>query len=197
MTRNTPRLQLAALACGAALVLLLSGCVARGDWKPQPELTPASLAAARTLAQAPLAATAWPAEGWWQRYGDQQLDTLIGEALGGSPSLEIATARLRAAQGQALAAGATRLPNVALDAETTRQRYPENGLYPPPFAGSWVTDGRVALDLGYEIDFWGRNRALVAAARSGVDAAQADRAAARLALAVAVVRAYIQLDLSV
>jgi NodT family efflux transporter outer membrane factor (OMF) lipoprotein len=59
-----------------------------------------------------------------------------------------------------------------------------------------VTDGRVALDLGYELDFWGRNRALLAAARSGVDAAQADRAAARLALAVAVVRAYIQLDLS-
>ncbi|MGH8267427.1 MAG: efflux transporter outer membrane subunit, partial [Steroidobacteraceae bacterium] len=69
-------------------------------------------------------------------------------------------------------------------------------LYPPPFAGSYSSDARVALDFSYEIDFWGRNRALLAAARSGVRAADADRAAARLALAVAVVRAYIQLDLS-
>src|SRR5205807_2259097 len=52
-----------------------------------------------------------------------------------------------------------------------------------------------ALDFGFEIDFWGRNRALLAAARSGVEAAEADRAAARLALTVAVARAYVQLDL--
>ncbi len=82
-----------------------------------------------------------------------------------------------------------------LNAETTRQRYPEHCLYPPPFAGSYITDGRIALDFSYDLDFWGKNRALLAAARSGVQAAQADQAAARLALAVAVVRAYIQLDL--
>jgi NodT family efflux transporter outer membrane factor (OMF) lipoprotein len=53
----------------------------------------------------------------------------------------------------------------------------------------------MALDFSFDLDFWGRNRALLAAARSGVQAADADRAAARLALAVAVVRAYVQLDL--
>src|SRR5204862_65676 len=104
-------------------------------------------------------------------------------------------ARLRAAQGDAIAAGAARLPAGALDAETTRQRYPEHGLFPPPYAGSYVTDARLALDFSFEIDFWGRNRALLAAARSGVEAAEADRAAARLALTVAVARAYVQLDL--
>ena len=181
---------------GAALILVLSGCVARGDWKPVAQLPPESLAAQRTLADARIDPAAWPAEGWWHGFGDSQLDALVDEALAGSPSLQIAEARLRAAQAQALTAGATRLPAVALDAEATRQRYPQNGLYPPPFAGSYSTDGRVALDLSYQIDFWARNRQLLATARSGVEAAEADRAAARLALAVAVVRAYIQLDLS-
>ncbi|HYL03311.1 MAG TPA: efflux transporter outer membrane subunit [Steroidobacteraceae bacterium] len=192
-TRNLPAC-LAALLAAAGLVL--GGCVAHGDWKPAPQLAPASLAAERTLAGAPLDATAWPGDGWWRGYGDPQLDALVGEALAGSPSLAIAEARLRAAQAQALVASAPLLPQAALDAEVTRQRYPQNGLYPPPFAGSYSTDGRIAADFSYDIDFWGRNRTLLAAARSGVQVADADRAAARLALAVAVVRAYVQLDLA-
>jgi NodT family efflux transporter outer membrane factor (OMF) lipoprotein len=180
---------------GAALLAALSGCVDRGGWKAAPQLAPAQLTAARTLAGTTVDASAWPADGWWHGYGDPQLDTLVDEATAGSPSLIAAEARLRSAQGQALAVGALKLPNVALDAQATRQRYPENGLYPPPYAGNYYNDGRVALDLSYDIDFWGRNRALLASARSGVEAAEADRAAARLALAVAVVRAYVQLDL--
>jgi NodT family efflux transporter outer membrane factor (OMF) lipoprotein len=181
---------------GAAFAVLLAGCVARGGWKPVPQLEPNSLGAAQTLAGTPQNPAAWPADGWWRGYGDPQLDALVEEAFAGSPSLAIATARLRAAQGQTLATSGLRLPSASLDAETTRQRYPENGLYPPPFAGSYSTDGRVALDFSYDLDFWSRNRALLAAARSGAEAAEADRAAARLALAVAVVRAYIQLDLN-
>ena len=139
---------------------------------------------------------AWPVDAWWRAYGDPQLDELVNEALQGSPSLEIAEARLRAAQGQAIAAHATRLPAASLDGSVVRQRFPVNGLYPPPYGGSWWTQGDAQLDFSYDLDFWGHNRALVAQARSGVQAAQADRAAARLALRVAVVRAYIQLDLN-
>jgi len=178
------------------LTALLAGCVARGDWKPAAQLAPQALAASRTFAPASVAATAWPVDTWWHSYGDAQLDALVAEALAGNPTLAMAQARLRAAQAQLIAAGAARLPQTALDAETTRQRYPEHGLYPPPFAGSYYSDGRIALDFSYDLDFWGRNRALQAAARSGEEAAQADRAAARLAISVAVVRAYIELDLS-
>jgi len=179
----------------AALITALSGCVDRGGWKAAPQLPAAQLTAERTLTATPIDASAWPADGWWHGYGDPQLDALVDEAIAGSPSLVAAEARLRAAQGQALAVGALKLPNVALDAQATRQRYPENGLFPPPYAGHYYNDGRVAFDLSYDIDFWGRNRALLASARSGVEEAEADRAAARLALAVAVTRAYVQLDL--
>ena len=179
----------------AGLALTLAACVDRGGWKPAPQLPAESLASSRTLAPAALDASTWPQDGWWHSYGDPQLDALIDQALAGSPSLVTAEARLRAAQGQAVAARAARLPSVAANAEATRQRYPEHYLFPPPLAGSYVTDARAALDFSYDLDFWGKNRQLLAAARSGVAAAEADQAAARLALAVAVVQAYIQLDL--
>jgi NodT family efflux transporter outer membrane factor (OMF) lipoprotein len=183
------------IGLGAMLSVLLAGCVSRGDWHATPAIAPQNLVASRTLANATVTATAWPTDTWWSAYGDPQLDALITESFQGSPSLEIAQARLRAAQSQATRAKAARLPTTSVDAQVTKQRYPENGLYPPPFAGSYVTSGELALDFSYDIDFWGRNREALASARASVQAAEADQAAARLALAVAVARAYIQLDL--
>ena len=179
----------------ATLALLLAGCVERGGWKAAPELAPQQLSSTQSLAGAKQDDTAWPVDGWWRAYGDAQLDQLVDEALAGSPSLEIAQARLRAAEGQVVSAGAARLPTINADANLARQRYPEHDLYPPPLGGSWSTDARAAFDLSWDIDFWGKNRALLAQARSGLAAAEADRQAARLALSVAVVRAYIQLEL--
>jgi NodT family efflux transporter outer membrane factor (OMF) lipoprotein len=182
-----------ALLCTA---LALAGCVERGNWKPAPQLAAQDLSSQRTLTDVRLEAAAWPQDTWWHAFADQQLDALVDQALAGSPSLQIAEARLRAAQGQAIAARANLAPTVALDASLLRQRFPVDGLYPPPYGGSYFTQAQATLDFSYDLDFWGRNRALAEAARSGVQAAEANKAAARLALAVAVVRAYVQLDLS-
>jgi len=179
----------------AIAALALGGCVDRGGWQPAPRLAPQALHADRTLAEAKVEPQAWPADAWWRSYGDPQLDALVDEALAGSPSLQVAEARLRAAQGQALAARGALAPTGTLDSSLSRQRYPVHGLFPPPFGGNSWTQAQATLDFSYDLDFWGHNRALAAAARSGVAAAAADRAAARLALAVAVVQAYIQLDL--
>src|SRR5215467_1652124 len=124
----------------ATLALLAAGCVDRGGWKPAPQVAPQQLSSAQSLAGTREDPTAWPAAQWWRAYGDPQLDTLVDEALADSPSLEIAEARLRAAQGQVVSAGAARLPTVNADASLTRQRYPEHDLYPPPLGGSWQTD---------------------------------------------------------
>jgi NodT family efflux transporter outer membrane factor (OMF) lipoprotein len=184
------------VALGAMLYAVLAGCVSRGDWHATPAIAPQNLIANRTLANATIAPEAWPTDTWWTGYGDPQLDALIAESFEGSPSLEIAQARLRSAQSQATRAKAAREPTTTVDAQITKQRFAENGLYPPPYAGSFVTQGQLALDFSYEIDFWGRNREALASARATVQAAEADKAAARLALAVAVARAYFQLNLS-
>ena len=119
----------------------------------------------------------------------------MSEALADSPSLQVAQARLREAQAVATSASAARWPNTTMNAETARQRYSANGLYPAPFAGNYSTDGRVAVDFSYDLDFWGHNREVLESARANVRAAEADHAAARLALTVAVARAYFNFDL--
>jgi len=187
---------LSALALGAMISFVLAGCVERGDWHATPAIAPQNLIASRILADVRVKPDNWPTETWWTGYGDPQLDALITESFEGSPSLEIAQARLRAAQAQSIRAKAARLPTTSVDAQVTKQRFPENGLYPPPLAGSFVTQGQLALDFSYDVDFWGRNREALASANANVQAAEADKAAARLALAIAVTRAYIQLDLS-
>jgi NodT family efflux transporter outer membrane factor (OMF) lipoprotein len=184
------------VALGVMLYAVLAGCVSRGDWHATPAIAPQNLIANRTLASATVSPEAWPTDTWWTGYGDPQLDALIAESFEGSPSLEIAQARLRSAQSQATRAKAALEPTTSVDAQVTKQRFPENGLYPAPYAGSFVTQGQLALDFSYEIDFWGRNREALASARATVQAAEADKAAARLALAVAVARAYFQLNLS-
>src|SRR5207302_1693193 len=108
-----------------ALAATLAGCVERGGWKSAPRLEPQALSASQALAGAKVDAAAWPAEGWWRGLGDPQLDALVDEALAGSPSLEVAQARLGPAQRDAIAAGAARLPAGALDAERSEEHTSE------------------------------------------------------------------------
>src|ERR1017187_2802688 len=69
---------------------------------------------------------AWPGEGWWHAYEDSQLDSLIDEALRGSPDLDLAQARLHAAMAQAQGAHATRIPEVTGSASLTEGKQSYN-----------------------------------------------------------------------
>src|SRR3989442_7138905 len=122
--------------------------------------------------------------------GDRKLDALRRRALEGSPNLRAAQARVRAAGALADAARSSLYPTLDLDASATRQRLSRNDIYPPPFGGSWVNQGRVALDFNYEFDFWGKHRSELAAALGDARAASADAAQARLVLAAAVTQSY-------
>ncbi|HTL93183.1 MAG TPA: hypothetical protein VL176_12605, partial [Steroidobacteraceae bacterium] len=104
----------------AVPAIALAGCVDRGNWQPAPPVAPGKLELGRTVADAQVEPSAWPADGWWRRYGDPQLDALIDEALAGSASLVTAKARLRTAQAQAVTARAARLPTTTVSAEADR-----------------------------------------------------------------------------
>jgi NodT family efflux transporter outer membrane factor (OMF) lipoprotein len=148
-------------------------------------------AAAQSLA-AP--GRAWPADDWWSAYGDAQLDGLMAEALAGSPTLAAAEARVRKAGALTAQAHAGLLPQVSANAsvEETKQSY--NLGIPPQFVPQGYNDyGRGTLDFSWELDFWGKNRAAVAAAASDARAAQADAAEARLMLATNLAAAYADL----
>ncbi|HEY7241246.1 MAG TPA: efflux transporter outer membrane subunit [Burkholderiales bacterium] len=138
-------------------------------------------------------AAGWPALDWWKRFGDPQLDALEEEGLGGSPSILLARARVDQALAAAQVAGAARKPRLDATGDVTRQRFSENAIVPPPIGGSTFTTTEVALNAGYELDLWGKNRAAYEAALGRSQAAQADAFTARLVLSAALAGAYVQL----
>ena len=175
-----------ALLAGAAA---LAGCATVPKLPEAPKVAQADSFATTQSFKAPEAA--WPADRWWAAYGDPQLDTLMDEALAGSPTLAQAAARLRAADARARQARAATLPALdgAAQAAETKQSY-NNGI-PADFVPRGYNDtGRATLDLSYDLDLWGRNRAALKAATSEADAARMDAAEARLALTTAIAGTY-------
>jgi NodT family efflux transporter outer membrane factor (OMF) lipoprotein len=171
---------------------VLSACASLPGKAPAPAIKPAeSFASARTFT-AP--AGEWPASGWWKVYGDTQLDTLIEEGLSGSPSVAVADARLRRARaGQDVSRGSL-MPQVSASASASEQKQSYNYLSPAAMTPQgWNDYGRASLDFSWELDFWGKNRAALAAATSEAIAAGADADQARLALSSAIASAYAEL----
>ncbi|HVN34529.1 MAG TPA: efflux transporter outer membrane subunit [Casimicrobiaceae bacterium] len=136
----------------------------------------------------------WPAEDWWRRYDDPQLDALIADGIKGAPTLAAARARIARADAAAGVARGALLPEISGNANSLYQRYSENYIFPPPLGGSWNSDNRLALDFNYEIDFWNKNRSALDAALSQAQAAVADEQAARLVLTTNIARAYFNLQ---
>ncbi|MFZ2996113.1 efflux transporter outer membrane subunit [Sphingobium sp.] len=176
----------------AALASLLAGCASVPDLGPQPQVRSAqSIDAAQSLAASP---SAWPADDWWTAYGDPQLTALIEEGLRSAPDMAIAAARFRAAQAVAQQSGAALLPSVDLNtnAGVTKQSY-NMGLPKEFVPQGWLGTGRGALDLNFDLDLWGKNRAALAAATSQARAVELDGQQARLALTTGIADAYADL----
>ncbi len=177
----------AVLAC----LFALAGCVAPGR-DAAVRIKPASTYAAASLTT-PVAA-AWPNAEWWRAYGDPQLDRLIATALQDSPDVAAAAARVNRAEALVRTARAAQQPGVIANATggLTKQSY--NNGFPAQFVPhGYKQFGRASLDFSYEIDFWGKNRAGTAAARSDAAAAAADRAAAVVMLSTSIAAEYAQL----
>jgi len=179
---------------GLALVLSLGlgGCAQFPGVGELARLKPsADYATAETLSGP---ARDWPVASWWQDYGDPQLDALIEEALRDSPDLAAAAARLRQAEAMGQVAGAPLLPQVGGRATVTQEKQSYNYLMPrAALPDGWNDYGRATLDFNWEIDFWGKNRAGLAAATSQREASRAELAQVRLGLAAAVASHYAEL----
>src|SRR3546814_18814460 len=90
-----------------------------------------------------------------------------------------------------LQAGAPLLPAIDLDANSGVTKSSYNMGMPKEFVPKgWLGTGRVALNFGFDLDHWGRNRAALAAATSEARAAEIDARQVRLALATGGAGAY-------
>jgi NodT family efflux transporter outer membrane factor (OMF) lipoprotein len=178
------------------MAALLSGCALHPDLGPQPELaSPASFEATRSFT-APEAA--WPSDRWWASYNDQQLTSLIETALAGSPSLAAAAARVRQADSSLQSARSSRSATIKGDGsiQSSYQELDADGL-PPQIRDALPDDvqtkASASVGISRQLDFFGRNRANIAAATSSAEAARAEEAAARLYLSTSVAQAYADL----
>jgi len=169
------------------LAALLAGCVPRLG--PQPALKPVEqLAASRTLVAKP---APWPEAGWWRAYGDPQLDTLIAEALAGSPDIAMAAARLGQARGTVDQVRAPLIPSIGAEASARVEKQSYNMGFPVEFVPhGWNSTGHAGLNLRFDLDLWGRTRALLAAATGEAEALRVDTAQTALMLSTAVASDY-------
>ena len=176
--------------CGAALALALSACVTI----PADRHAVAQRALPDALTEPALPPGAWPSAAWWSTYGDARLDALVALALRSNPSLDIARARIDAAGAAVDQQRAQHGAQLGLDAGLNRQRYSGNGLFPEPIGGNFYNDAAIQFKAGYDFDWWGKHRALTAAALGEANARLAEQAQARQVLAAAVAHSYFELQ---
>jgi multidrug efflux system outer membrane protein len=163
------------LACA-----MLAGCASRA---PIVEAPPAVDLPAGWTVSGPSNA-AWPDKNWWQRFGSPELTRLVDE--GQSTNLELAgaLARLHQAEAGARIAGVALLPNAGFYTNTGRSASLSNGN-----SSTYVESG---MQVSYEVDFWGRNKASVASAQASLEANRFDRQTVALTVTSGIVSTYLQ-----
>ncbi len=126
-------------------------------------------------------------ERWWTALGDAQLDALIEEALGANFSLRAARDRLAQARAVARREGAGLIPSLDAELSAARARSRSDGRT------SSFSDYGLGVAASYEIDLWGRVRAVRDAARLDAEAGAEDVAAAAISLSATVARTWYEL----
>lgn len=169
------------------LLGLLAGCASYSGIHTENNKTEASALGARDIA------AEWPKVDWWLALNDPVLNGLIDKALQGNLDLQSADVRLRQARAVAGIADANRYPQLDASYSSTRQRFSENGLVPPPYAGSTYNVNELNLGLNWELDFFGRNREALKAALGQLQATEAEHQAVRIMVATEVASNYFTL----
>jgi multidrug efflux system outer membrane protein len=130
----------------------------------------------------------WPTTDWWRGFGSTDLDALIDEAQRANDDLRAAIARVQQADAQRRIAGAPLFPALAVSAQATRARAP----VPPNGADMTGNNFNPLLVASYQLDFFGRNRALYAAATATAHASRYDRTTVELTVMAGVATSYFQ-----
>lgn len=164
--------------------LLLMGCTLGPDYSAAPDSHLQGKAFARqvpgTQAQIPQVAD------WWRALNDPVLDQLIDSALGNSPDLQAAAARLRQARAGLAKKRSDLMPK---SSATAAALYTGSGDSQTDATHLYLS----GFDASWELDIFGASRRAVQAASAEADAVQADLADAHVQLAAEVGQAYIGL----
>jgi len=140
---------------------------------------------------------------WWSDFGDPALSRLIEEGLANNASLRAAALNVETALAQARIDRAARQPELeaAFDPGRRQQNTAQSGLteaIPVPLPGFEPGEVRsfaftswgLALNVRWEVDLWGRLRAVTSASLAEAAAVEANLVGARLSIAGQLAKLY-------
>jgi NodT family efflux transporter outer membrane factor (OMF) lipoprotein len=117
-------------------------------------------------------------------------------ALCQNPTMQMACARVQAAEAGAKIQKSYLLPTIGFNADLNWQYYSKNDFFrafAPQVPGN-IAEYEINLDFSYELDFWGKNRNKFQAALGVAKALEAERQNAALVLSTSVAVTYFRLQ---
>ncbi|MES2987709.1 MAG: TolC family protein [Pseudomonadota bacterium] len=130
-----------------------------------------------------------PAE-WWKLFNAPVLDGLVAEALKNNTDLRVADANLREARARLRETRNARLPSTQVSASASYGQAAGSTLNLPG-AGPRGENYDAGLDVGYQVDLFGRIARAIEAGRADVEAVEAAYDLARITVAAETTRAYV------
>ena len=178
---------------GCVLASLLAACTVGPDYHPAPS-APGSQAPLVSVSAA-AETVAEPPDDWWRLYHDPTLDHLLDEAFKANTDLKAAEANLLASRAVLEGARDARFPQTNAGVAVT---YGRDGGTDEILAitghaprNIWIYDA--VLSVGYELDYLGRVRRSIEAARADTDTVAAAHDSLKITVASETARAYAQI----
>lgn len=161
---------------------LLAGCAHEPAPRPSTPVAPPAFTVPGTAATAD----------WLEKFADPTLLALVQRARAGSPDLALVRARQREAEAVLVAAGGALQPTLSAQAGLESSRISlETGRVPANVGIPRRTDvAGLGVKASWELDFWGRRSATVAAAEQDAKASAVVVAQADLALTAEIARVW-------
>ncbi|MEN9479226.1 MAG: hypothetical protein RLZZ298_621 [Pseudomonadota bacterium] len=181
------------IALSSLCALLLAGCAVGPDYERPSLTTPEGWRSGSALPD-----NEKPEElanlAWWKQLEDPVLDALVGEALANNRDLKIAAARVDEAAGVLGSTRAQLFPQLGASLNGSRAQASNAGVTPIPVTVDRVNSQySAALNVGWEIDLFGRLRRATEASRAELLSSKESRRGLALSLAATVANSYISL----
>ena len=135
----------------------------------------------------PSVSAEWPSKDWYHGFASPELDSLIASAISNNFDLAAARARVAQADARARQAGAAILPKLDANGNATLFTGGTGGAH------AHETDWTAVLSASYEVDFWGKNRAVRDSARALAESSRAETATVKMTVLNGIASTYFQM----
>lgn len=170
-----------------SILLFATGC---SPFKPTPRIEPvAPLPTQFTMYSANTPDTGE----WWESFGNDELNSMVEEALAANFDIQVAWARLRQTRASAIQSGANKYPTLSATGDYSHTRQGKDGTGGQRSITT-TEEHSIGLAAGYEIDLWGRISATATSGDMDLLASREDLNTAAMTVAGEVVSRWLEIQ---